>query len=406
MASTAQFDIGMIGGGLSSFMGPVHLAAIEKAKCLRLVRGAFGESRQASYDCQKPYGLGPKDVYGAYREFLRHEAKRAKEARVQFVTAVLPHMMHYPVAMTAMDAGIPVLGSKPFTVNLDEATNLARKQKFTGVPYRIAMVYPAYSMLVKARRMIQQGELGILRRFVFSMQSGWMARRLENQGSRQALWRVDFRRAGHGGVVTECACDCQFTLEWLTGLRISEVCVSGRPTVPGRLIPDDATALVRTEQGLAGTFLMSQIATGHHEGLEFEITGDKAAMRWRQSDPGHLRIIDVEGHERVIKDASASGEDSAWDKPYGANDAYIEALSRVYREFYEFLQGRQKKVRAADDRILGITLEEGLRSVVVTDAMIRSMGLPPLEAPQYVNGQLPPPPPPPPKWILVTMPKV
>ena len=58
MAAAKKFDIGMIGGGLSSFMGPVHLAAIEKAKCLRLVRGAFGESRQASYDCQKPYG-GP-----------------------------------------------------------------------------------------------------------------------------------------------------------------------------------------------------------------------------------------------------------------------------------------------------------------------------------------------------------
>ena len=59
MAAAKKFDIGMIGGGLSSFMGPVHLAAIEKAKCLRLVRGAFGASRQAFFSASQP----PSETY-------------------------------------------------------------------------------------------------------------------------------------------------------------------------------------------------------------------------------------------------------------------------------------------------------------------------------------------------------
>ena len=112
--------------------------------------------------------------------------------------------------MTAMDSGVPILGEKPFTSNLDEAANLVRKQRATKVPYRIAMVYPAYSQLVKAKELLKKGIIGTIRRFYFSMQSGWMARRVENQGNTQALWRVDGKRNGVGGVLNDCGGNCQF----------------------------------------------------------------------------------------------------------------------------------------------------------------------------------------------------
>ena len=99
----------MIGGGLDSFMGPIHLKAIEKAGNVRLATGAFGSIRQTSLACQEPYGLAGQKVYGTYREFFRAQARLPKEDRVLFVTAPLPNTMHYPVAMAAIDAGIPVL---------------------------------------------------------------------------------------------------------------------------------------------------------------------------------------------------------------------------------------------------------------------------------------------------------
>lgn len=402
--SEDKIDIGMIGGGLQSFMGPIHRAAIEKAGNLHLACGCFGATRQSSRECQEPYGLDQDSVWNAYREFLRHEAKLPPEKRVAFVSTVLPNTMHYPVAMLAMDSGVPVLGEKPFTTNLDEAANLVRKYKTTGVPYRVAMVYPAYSMLVKARDLIRKGLLGTLRRYVFSMQSGWMARRIENQGNRQALWRVDSHRNGAGGVVNDAGCHCQFVLEWLTGFEITEVCALARPCVPGRLIADDATVFVRTREGIDGTFLLSQIAIGHNEGLAFEITGDKASMSWKQSEPGKLVVVTGEGEEKVYSDATASGQPAKGvNGPFGANDAYIEALARVYREFAESLQGRkQRKVRAKDSRILGMTIEEGFRSVCVSAAIEKSFVQPPVTFSQ--SGVPNPPPPPPPKWIPVTIP--
>jgi len=195
-------------------------------------------------------------------------------------------------------------------------------------------------------------------------------------------------------VLNDCACHCQFVLEWLTGLEISEVCVGAHACVPGRLIPDDATVLVRTSQGIGGTFIMSQIATGHNEGLSFEITGDKGALVWKQCEPGTLVIVGNDGTRTELKDATASGDAEFAETPYGANAAYIEALARVYEDFADNLRGRTKRSRSADKRILGMTVEEGLRSVAVTTAMEKSIQFVPPDAPAAV------------KWQKVTIPQL
>ncbi|MBR3820906.1 MAG: Gfo/Idh/MocA family oxidoreductase [Kiritimatiellae bacterium] len=387
MAEKKIYKIGMIGGSMKSFMGNIHRQAIEKAGNLKIVGGSFGTSKQASYDFIKPLKLNVDDLFPSYRDFLRREKTRKGDNKLLFVSAVLPNTMHYPIAMTAMDCGVPILGEKPFTSNLDEAANLVRKQKATKVPYRIAMVYPAYSQLVHARNLLAKGEIGTIRRFYISMQSGWMARRVENQGNTQALWRVDGKRNGVGGVLNDCGCHCQFVLEWLTGFEISEVCVGANICVPGRLIPDDATVLVRTKQGIGGTFMMSQIATGRNDGLSIEITGDKGTLLWKQCEPQILAIVGNDGKRKEYKDTTASGETAVAETPYGANAAYVEALTRVYEDFVESLTGKMKKSRSKSDRILGMTVEEGLRSVAVTTAMEKSIQFIPPDAPPAIKWQ-------------------
>lgn len=380
----------MIGGGLESFMGPVHRRAIEKTGTLQITCGAFGSTRQSSFDCQEPFGLGVRDVFGSYRDLLRRQSRLPKEQRVAFATTVLPNTMHYPVAMMAMDCGVPVLAEKPFTCNMDEATNLARKVRATGVPYRVAMVYPAYSMLLKARKLFRDGALGRVRRFVISMQLGWMAGRVELEGNRQAMWRTDARRNGVGGVINDASCNCQFVLEYITGYRITDVCASARPCVPGRLIPDDATVLVRTDQGIDGVFLLSQVAAGHREGLVFEITGDTGSMRWCESNPGTLVLVANDATKKVLTDKTAPGAIGGVDTPFAAGEAYVEALARVYGDFADSLVGRTKKSRSGEDsRVLGMTVEEGVRTVAVSESIIKSI----TPAPE---GQ-----PPVPKWVHV-----
>ena len=387
--------VAMVGGGLGSFMGSVHRQAIEKAGNLKITCGAFGSTRQSSFDCQEEFRLGVRDVYGSYRDLLRNQRRMSGDRRVSFVSAVLPNTMHYPVAMMAMDCGLPVLGEKPFTCNLDEAANLVRKSRATGVPYRIAMVYPAYSMLLRARKLFRDGVLGRVRRFHVSMQLGWMAGRVELEGNRQAIWRTDARRNGGGGVINDASCNCQYVLEFITGYRITEVCANARSCVPGRLIPDDAAVFVRTDQGIDGVFLLSQIATGHREGLVVEITGDNGAMLWHESDPGQLVLVANDGSRKVLSDKTASGSLGEVAKPFCAGEAYVEALARVYRDFADSLVGRTRRSRTADgNRVLGMTIEEGLRSVAVSEAIVKSATSP--TAGDASN----------PKWVRVAVPAV
>ncbi len=386
----------MVGGGMKSFMGGVHREAIAKLGSLKIVGGSFGMSKQSSYDFIKPLGLNVDDLFPSYRDFFRRQKTLKGGDRILFASAIVPNTMHYPIAMTAMDCGIPLLGEKPFTSNLDEAANLVRKQRSTKVPYRVAMVYPAYPQLEKARELLKDGAIGTLRRFQVSMQSGWMALRVENHGNAHALWRVDGKRNGVGGVLNDCGCHCQFVLEWLTGLEISEVCVGAHACVPGRLIPDDATVLVRTKQGVGGTFIMSQIATGHNEGLSFEMTGDKGAMLWRQCDPGLLTVVGNDGKRKELRIDSPSGDSGFAEVPYGANAAYVEALSRVYADFAESLAAKPARRSRAKSSggVLGMTAEEGMRSVAVVTAMEKSVQFVPQDAP------------PPIKWQPVVMPRL
>jgi len=394
-------NIALVGGGLESFMGPVHRAAMAKAG-MKIVTGAFGSSRQSSFDCSTPYEVPMRGVWGSYRDMVRHQGKLPPEERVAFISVVTPNAFHYPVAMSALDAGIPILSEKPFSCTLDEAANLARKQKATGVPYRVAMVYPAYSQLVKARKLLRDGVLGTLRTFAFSMSNGWMAPRVENNGNRQAMWRTDARRNGAGGVISDCSAHCQFTFEWLTGLRIAEVCAEARACVPGRMIPDAANVCLRTEEGLTGTFALSQIAVGRREGLEFTITGDKGTLRWRESVPGELLICAPDGSVKTLVDASAPGGLSEPGRPFAGTPAYIEALGRIYREFAESLRGKTRRSRTLDARILGMTAEEGLRSVAVAAAIVKS-AIPPPVSPFKQPAT---PPEPAPKWVPVYVPVI
>ena len=57
MTESKSFKIGMIGGSMKSFMGNIHREAIAKAGNLKIVGGAFGTSKQASYDFIKPLNL-------------------------------------------------------------------------------------------------------------------------------------------------------------------------------------------------------------------------------------------------------------------------------------------------------------------------------------------------------------
>lgn len=386
----------MVGGGADSFMGNIHRTAIEQSGCAELVCGAFGSTRQSSFETGKMLNLPTRRVYGTYRDLFRREAALPENERIDFVTILAPNAMHYPVAMSAIDATIPVFSEKPFTCNMDEALNLTRKLRSTGLSYGIAMVYPGYPSLQQARTLIQTDKaLGTVRKVVASYPLGWMSQRLETAGNKQAGWRTDPRRCGPAGCLIDLGIHCFYLTEWVVGLSVSEVCADLRPTVAGRILDDDCSVLVRFSTGARGMFLASQIATGKTEGLSLRVYGDKAALNWAQSKPDQLILTGLDGKRQRITDGPPA-EDMAGITtltPYGNNTAYIAALASAYRSFADTLEKTKNKNPNVPPIFMSV--EEGLRTVAFVDAVIRNTAQPAEEGV-----------PPPAKWMPLVVPPV
>ena len=332
----------MIGGSLNSFMGEIHREAIKRSGCLELVCGAFGSTRNSSYETGKQLGLPTRRVYGTYRDLFRREASLPVDERIDFATVITPNAMHYPIAMSAMDAHFPIFSEKPFTCNMDEALNLTRKQQTNGLRYGISMALPSYPMFRKARTLIRDEQtIGVIRKVVVANELGWMAPRLEVNGNRQACWRADPRRSGQAGCLADLGAHCFYAAEWLTGLKVSELCADMRPTVPGRVLDDDCTILVRFENGIRGTLLASQIETGSAGGMTAKIIGAKGTLIWSQADPDRIRIVRVDGQvEEIVSEAVKSPRivpPECPPTPFGNNDAYIQALAEAYAAFARYL---------------------------------------------------------------------
>ena len=376
--------VGMVGGGADSFMGAIHRAAIAQSGCVELVCGAFGSTRQSSFETGKALKLPTRRVYGTYRDMFRREATLPADERMDFVAVLAPNAMHYPVAMSSIDAGFPVFSEKPFTCNMDEALNLKRKQQNSGIPYGVAMVYANYPMLRKVRKMVQSDKLiGALRKVITTHSLGWMAQRLETAGNKQAGWRADPRRCGPAGCLIDLGVHCFHLTEWLTGLSVSEVCADLRPTVAGRVLDDDSTVLVRFSTGARGIFLASQIATGRCGGITIEIIGDKGALVWEQSQPERLVLRNLDGSQELFTEgipAEPLGV-AVTPCPYGDNSAYVSALAATYGAFVAHLEDPKRKTSAGATAGGFMTVDEGLRAVAFVDAALKNTAAPEEGAP-------------------------
>ncbi len=368
----------MVGGSADSFMGVIHRAAIEACNGMELVCGAFGSSRQSSFTTGKALEMPARRVYGTYRDMFRREASLPKDERMDFVTVLAPNAMHYPVAMSSIDAGFSIFSEKPYTCNMDEALNLTRKLRDSGLNYGIAMVYKSYPMLQKAKELIKAGKtVGNVRKIQASFQLGWMAQRLETAGNKQAGWRADPRRCGPAGCLADLGTHCFHLTEWLSDLTVTELCADTRPTIAGRILDDDCNVLVRFDNGARGVFLTSQIATGHSNGLTIEIFGDKGALVWAQSEPNRLIARGLDNNQTVHIGGIAEGcSDVHAPEPYGRNAAYIAALSDAYSAFAKVLtDGKTARLENIAEESF-MTVDEGLRAVAFVDAVLQNTATP------------------------------
>ena len=107
------------------------------------------------------------------------EAERKRADGIDFVAIVTPNHLHLPIALAALEAGIPVMSDKPATATYEEALKLEAAVKKAGLPYGLTHTYAGYQMVREARAMCAAGKLGKIRKVAVEYFQGWLSRPLE-----------------------------------------------------------------------------------------------------------------------------------------------------------------------------------------------------------------------------------
>lgn len=375
--TVAPLRLGMVGGGNDAFIGAVHRMASRVDDAWQMVAGALSSTPERSLASARAIGL--TRGYGTWQEMLEGELALPPEERVDAVSIVTPNHLHFPVAKAFVEAGFNVICDKPMTLDSAQATELVQAVERAGVVFAVTYNYTGYPLVKEARSLIRAGELGELRKVVVQYRQGWLATRAEDDGSKQAEWRLDPARSGSGGAIGDIGTHAENLAATITGLQLQALSADLTPVVSGRQLDDDAGILVRYEGGVKGVFVVSQIEVGEENGLTISVYGSKGGLTWRQEQPNRLELTSLDGPRRVYTRAGGSylgaAAQAASRLPSGHPEGFIEAFANIYRNVAADIRRRRGERTWLDDAGLEPdypTVVDGARGVAFIETAVRS----------------------------------
>ena len=350
-----KIRMGMVGGGEGAFIGAVHRMAAAIDGEIELVCGAFSSDPEHSKRSGELLHLPSERSYKDYQLMLKSEAALPEDQRMHFVAIVTPNHMHFPVAEAALDAGFHVMSDKPATFNLEESLRLREKIESTGLLYGLTHTYCGYPLVKEARSRVANGDLGPIRKVVTEYPQGWLADRQEAKGNKQAIWRLDPARAGISSCMGDIGVHAANLAEYVTGLKITELCSDLNVFVPGRELDDDGSILLRFENGAKGVLTSSQVSIGEENGIKLKVYGEKGGLEWAQEEPNTLWLKWPDRPTQMLR----TGGDYLGDlasantrPPMGHPEGYLEAFANLYMAFAGQIRapisGQSPDARSAD----------------------------------------------------------
>ncbi|MDR0507877.1 MAG: Gfo/Idh/MocA family oxidoreductase, partial [Dysgonamonadaceae bacterium] len=339
-----KLKMGMIGGGNNAFIGAIHrMAALMDNQC-ELVCGCFSSNPEISLSSGRSCFLPDHRIYKTYVEMLEKEAQLPVGERMDFVSIVTPNHLHFEPAMMALELGFHVVLDKPMTFSLEQAKQLKIKVEETGLILALTHTYSGYPAVKDAKARVARGDFGEIRKIYVEYPQGWLSKRIELEGGNNAGWRTDPNRSGKAGSMGDIGTHAWHLAEYITGLKVTELCAEIKAFVPGRPIDDDGAALLRYENGATGVLLASQVVAGEANPFFIRVYGEKGGLEWKQMNPNVLilkwsdrptEIIDVGGNGYMSDIARYNTR-----TPCGHPEGYIEAFANIYRNFANTVQAR------------------------------------------------------------------
>ncbi len=366
----SRLRLGMVGGGQGAFIGAVHRIASRIDDKYELVAGCLSSSADKALASAKEIGIASDRSYPDFTTMAEAEAFR--EDGIQVVSIVTPNHMHAKPAIEFLKKGIHVICDKPMTATLDEAQELYNVVKNSKAHFFLTHNYSGYPVVREMRRLVKEGALGKIRVVKGSYLQGWLAKKEEDNGLKQAEWRTDPSRSGAAGAVGDIGSHTMHLLEFVTNHKLESLAADLSIFVPGRRLDDDASILIRMNNNVRGSLWISQVAVGEENNFKISIYGEKGALHWAQENPNYATLSTHGELDKIITRGGPIHKDSSMANvriPPGHPEGYLEGFAQIYTDAADVIQGSDKASQLLD--ILP-NAEDGLHIMKFINASVKS----------------------------------
>lgn len=373
-----KLRMGMVGGGKDAFIGAIHRYALNMDGLIELTCGALSINPDIARDSGKSLFLPEDRTYLTYQEMIEKESKMPADKRIDFITIVTPNFAHFAPAMAALENGFNVVVEKPMTFTLDEAKQLKKKVEETGLILCLTHTYSGYPMVKQARAMVGNGAFGKIRKVWVEYPQGWLSKLTEREGNAQAAWRTDPKKSGKSGCMGDIGTHAAHLAEYITGLKITQLCADLNVMVQGRALDDDGNVLLKFENGAAGVLMASQVAAGEENGIAIRVYGEKGGLEWHQHEPNTLLVKWLDQPTQVLRaGANYTGWLSSFATqncrtPGGHPEGYLEAFANIYKNFASTLMSKLSGSEPTKEMLDFPSAEDGVRGMAFIDNVVAS----------------------------------
>jgi len=268
-----------------------HLEAFRSLTSIDVVAGAELRADRLQ-EMAETYGFRP---YGDYLDMLRAE-------RLDIVVVLTPVNTHRGFVEAAALQGVHVLCEKPLALTVEDAEAMVASCAAAGVKLFYGAVYRFLPALVRAREMIQRGDIGEVQLVTEFVLGGQGASRQDHMGF------VHYPEGGPGGAgmgLVDHGIHLVDVFGWLMGSEITSV--SGQGNRSGAS-PSPELMTMRFSNGAIGqlvyndaTFSCDMPGEGIFSlGAAWNVAGDVRPARTWHDQPGNIRVYGTEGALRIF----------------------------------------------------------------------------------------------------------
>ena len=373
-----KLRMGMIGGGKDAFIGAIHRLAFNMDGMVEMVCGALSINPSIAKDSGESLFLPADRIYLNFEEMLERESQLPEDIRMDFVTIVTPNFAHFAPAKMALQKGFNVVVEKPITFNLAEAKELKQLVDETGLLLCLTHTYSGYPMVKQARAMIADGVLGTVRKVWVEYPQGWLSKLSEREGNSQAAWRTDPTKSGKAGCIGDIGTHAAHLSEYITGLKITQLCADLNIMVAGRALDDDGNVLLKFDNGAAGVLMASQVAAGEENALKIRIYGEKGGLEWAQMEPNTLLVKWLDAPTQILRAGGNYGDRLSsyavqnCRTPGGHPEGYLEAFANIYKNFVLTLSAKIEGTTPSKEALDFPGVDDGIRGMAFIDTVVDS----------------------------------